>query len=74
MNWVVKIAEQAQLFIDGLPEKIRRQISQSINQLEQDPFRSDVKALKGKAWKGYYRKRAGDYRINLLRVARATDR
>jgi mRNA-degrading endonuclease RelE of RelBE toxin-antitoxin system len=35
----------------------------SINQLENDPFRGDVKPLQGKAWKGYYRKRADDYRI-----------
>ncbi len=31
--------------------------------MEQDLFRGDVKPLKGKGWKGYYRKRAGDYRI-----------
>jgi mRNA-degrading endonuclease RelE of RelBE toxin-antitoxin system len=31
--------------------------------MEQDPFQGDVKALQGKAWKGYYRKRTGDYRI-----------
>ena len=63
MNWVVRIAEDAQLFIDGLPAKARRQVSRSITQMEQDPFQGDVKALQGKAWKGYYRKRTGDYRI-----------
>jgi mRNA-degrading endonuclease RelE of RelBE toxin-antitoxin system len=26
-------------------------------------FQGDVKALQGKAWRGYYRKRTGDYRI-----------
>jgi mRNA-degrading endonuclease RelE of RelBE toxin-antitoxin system len=30
------------------------------------PFRGDVKPLQGKTWKGYYRKRAGDYRIIFL--------
>jgi len=63
MNWVVRIADEAQIFIGGLPDKIRRQISHGIHQLEQDPFLGDVKPLKGKTWKGYYRKRAGDYRI-----------
>jgi mRNA-degrading endonuclease RelE of RelBE toxin-antitoxin system len=63
MNWVVRIAEGAQLFIDGLPAKARRQVSRSISQMEQDPFQVDVKALQGKAWNGYYRKRTGDYRI-----------
>jgi len=63
MAWVVRIADDAKLFIDGLPPKARRQLSRSITQMEQDPFQGDVKALQGKAWKGYYRKRAGDYRI-----------
>ena len=63
MNWVVKVADEAHLFIDGLPDKARRQVSRSISHMEQDPFRGDVKALQGKAWKGYYRKRTGDYRI-----------
>lgn len=63
MNWVVRIADDAQASIDSLPQKPRRQISRGITQMEQDPFQGDVKALQGKAWKGYYRKRAGDYRI-----------
>jgi mRNA-degrading endonuclease RelE of RelBE toxin-antitoxin system len=63
MNWVVRIADDTQLFLDGLPQKARRQVSRSIGQMEQDPFQGDVKALQGKAWKGYYRKRTGDYRI-----------
>jgi len=63
MNWVVRIADAAQLFIDGLPDKARRQVARSISQMEHDPFQGDVKALQGKAWKGYYRKRTGDYRI-----------
>jgi mRNA-degrading endonuclease RelE of RelBE toxin-antitoxin system len=57
MNWVVRIADDAQLFVNGLPTKTRRQVSRSIGQMEQDPFQGDVKALQGKAWKGYYRKR-----------------
>ena len=63
MSWVVRIADDAQLFLDSLPNKVRRQISRNIGAMEQDPFQGDVKALQGKAWKGYYRKRTGDYRI-----------
>ena len=66
MNWVVKVAEAAQAFIQDLPAKTRRQVSRSITELEQDPFRGDVKPLKGKEWKGFYRKRAGDFRIIFL--------
>jgi mRNA-degrading endonuclease RelE of RelBE toxin-antitoxin system len=63
MNWVVRVPDDVQAFIDGLPAKSRRQVSRSISQLEEDPFRGDVRPLHGPAWKGYYRKRAGDYRI-----------
>jgi mRNA-degrading endonuclease RelE of RelBE toxin-antitoxin system len=63
MNWVVRIADDAQAFLDGLPPKLRRQISRSISQMEHDPLRGDVKPLQGGRWHGCYRKRSGDYRI-----------
>jgi mRNA-degrading endonuclease RelE of RelBE toxin-antitoxin system len=28
-----------------------------------DPFQADVKALRGPAWKGVFRRRIGDYRM-----------
>ncbi len=31
--------------------------------MKKDPFQGDVKPLQGKQWKGYWRKRTGDYRI-----------
>ena len=63
MNWVVRIADDARLVIDGLPAKVRRQVARSIGQMEHDPFQGNVKALHGVEWKGFYRKRVGDYRI-----------
>lgn len=63
MDWDVRVALNAQLFIDALPDKARRQVTRSLKQMEEDPFQGDVKALQGKEWKGYYRKRTGDYRI-----------
>jgi mRNA-degrading endonuclease RelE of RelBE toxin-antitoxin system len=63
MNWVVRISDDAQLFIQNLPDKTRRQVFRSVGELEENPFRGDVKPLKGKEWKGHYRKQAGDYRI-----------
>jgi len=57
------VSDDAQEFVDRLPPKPRRQVTRSISQMEQDPFRGDVLPLQGEAWKGYYRKRAGDYRI-----------
>jgi mRNA-degrading endonuclease RelE of RelBE toxin-antitoxin system len=66
MDWVVRISDDAQVFIDRLPHKARRQVSNSITQLEKDPFHGNVKAMQGKQWQGYYRKRTGDYRIIFL--------
>jgi mRNA-degrading endonuclease RelE of RelBE toxin-antitoxin system len=45
MSWTVRIGEDAQAFIQGLPTNTRRLISRSISDLEQDPFRGDVKPL-----------------------------
>jgi mRNA-degrading endonuclease RelE of RelBE toxin-antitoxin system len=63
MNWVVRIADDAQRVLDELRPKLRRQVTQSISQMEQNPFHGDVKALQGMKWQGCYRKRSGDYRI-----------
>jgi mRNA-degrading endonuclease RelE of RelBE toxin-antitoxin system len=71
MNWVVKVSDDAQLFINQLPPKARRQVTRSISQMEQDPFHGDVLPLQGEEWKGYYRKRTGDYRICFFRTAKS---
>ena len=63
MPWTVRLADDTQLFVENLPDKARRQVLRSLSQLEEDPFLGNVKPLKGKEWKGYYRKRAGDCRI-----------
>jgi len=63
MSWVVRVSDDARRFIDRLPPKARRQISRGLTQMGVDPFQGNVKALQGNEWKGYYRKRAGDYRI-----------
>jgi len=63
MNRIVRVAADAQAFIQALPDKTRRQVSRIISDLEHDSFRGDVKPLKGKEWEGFYRKRAGDFRI-----------
>lgn len=63
MKWTVRLADDAYRSLNGLLGKARGQVSRSLNQLEADPFRGDVKPLKGEAWKGYYRQRIRDYRI-----------
>lgn|ERR1700733_4819963 len=59
-GWVVKVADEAQLVIDNLPEKARRQVSKSIAEMKKDPFQGNVKTLQGPQWKGRFRKRVGD--------------
>jgi mRNA-degrading endonuclease RelE of RelBE toxin-antitoxin system len=52
MTWSVRIADNTRLFIESLPDKARRQVSRSISQLEDDPFRGDVKPLQGHGMEG----------------------
>jgi mRNA-degrading endonuclease RelE of RelBE toxin-antitoxin system len=63
MPWDVRVAEDAQRSLARLPQKDRRRILRSLSQLEADPYQGNVKPLKGNAWKGFHRKRSGDYRI-----------
>jgi len=63
MNWVVRLADDAQATLTDLSPKHKGQVSKSISAMEHDPFRGDVEALQGKEWHGCYRKRAGDFRI-----------
>jgi mRNA-degrading endonuclease RelE of RelBE toxin-antitoxin system len=46
-----------------LPRDRRACIELAIDQMEQNPFAGDVKALQGSEGKGRYRKRVGPYRI-----------
>jgi mRNA-degrading endonuclease RelE of RelBE toxin-antitoxin system len=48
-------------------------VRRAIDRLAEDPHRGDVLPLQGKDWKGYFRKRAGDFRIvfTLDQTARA---
>jgi mRNA-degrading endonuclease RelE of RelBE toxin-antitoxin system len=34
--------------------------------MAEDPFHGDTRPLKGRKWKGYYRKRVGRYRVIFL--------
>jgi mRNA-degrading endonuclease RelE of RelBE toxin-antitoxin system len=70
MRWVVRVAEDAQIFIDTLPDKARRQVARSISQMEEDPFHGNVKALQGKEWQGFYRKRTRELPDHLLSASR----
>ena len=46
----------------GLPEPGRFRIVSALDEMQRDPFSGNVKALRGE-WKGFFRRRVGDYRI-----------
>jgi mRNA-degrading endonuclease RelE of RelBE toxin-antitoxin system len=63
MDWTIELSDEAEKQFKKLPHKVQRQVAQSIDAIEKDPFSGNVKALQGKEWKGWYRKRVGNYRI-----------
>jgi mRNA-degrading endonuclease RelE of RelBE toxin-antitoxin system len=65
MLWRVELSDEAVKQFLRFPEKIRRQITRAIDELEErdEAQWTNVKALHGPQWKGRYRQRAGDYRI-----------
>jgi len=48
-------------------------VRRAIDGLAEDPYRGDLRPLQGKDWKGYFRKRVGDFRVifTLDQAARA---
>lgn len=63
MTWAVELAAAAEKDLKRLPRDRRARIERAIDEMEENPFGGDVKALKGPEWKGRYRKRVGPYRI-----------
>ena len=63
MAWTVVLAKDAVKELDKLPADRRDLLLKHLGEMRDDPFRSDVKPLKGKEWKGRYRKRIGPYRL-----------
>ena len=63
MNWHVSIAHGAAKQLKAIPPDRRERILADLRELAEDPFRGLVKPLKGKQYKGRYRKVSGRYRI-----------
>ena len=45
------------------PRNYQDLILERLEEMAEDPFRGDVKPLKGVEWQGHYRKRVGRWRI-----------
>ena len=63
MPWTVELSEDAGKDLARLPRGVRERLKRAIGDMERDPFRSNVKPLKGPEWQGRYRKKVGPYRI-----------
>ena len=63
MQWTVELAHAAERQFQRLPRTIQQRITRAIDELEADPFKGDVRPLRGRQWRGRYRKRVGRYRI-----------
>jgi mRNA-degrading endonuclease RelE of RelBE toxin-antitoxin system len=63
MIWRVNVHRDAAKQLESIPPGRRRRILNDIDELAEDPFRGLVKPLKGKDYKGRYRKVSGRYRI-----------
>jgi mRNA-degrading endonuclease RelE of RelBE toxin-antitoxin system len=63
MNWAVDLSLSAYKAFAKFPRDRQAQIGRAIDEMEADPMAGDVIPLRGKEWKGRFRKRAGDYRI-----------
>ena len=63
MAWLVELSRDAERDLERFPRDVRDRLKRAIDELEINPFRSNVKPLKGPQWKGRYRRRVGPYRI-----------
>jgi mRNA-degrading endonuclease RelE of RelBE toxin-antitoxin system len=63
MIWRVNVHRGAAKQLEAIPPDRRERILDDIRDFTVDPFRGLVKPLKGKAFKGLYRKVSGRYRI-----------
>ena len=63
MIWHAELSDAAERQLKGLQKVSRQRIATAIDLLEADPFQGNVIPLKGREWRGWYRKRVGRYRI-----------
>ena len=63
MLWTTRLSSEAEKQLSLLPRDLQQRIGDAIDQMGNDPFRGNVKPLKGRQWKGRYRKAVGRYRL-----------
>ncbi len=63
MNWTVRLSRDAARQLERLPRDQQSLMRRRLREMCEDPFRGDVRPLRGRGWHGRYRKRVGRYRI-----------
>jgi mRNA-degrading endonuclease RelE of RelBE toxin-antitoxin system len=65
MRWSVELSREAEKQLLKFPRDVQARVERAIDEFEkkEESQWSNVKALQSPEWKGYYRKRVGDYRI-----------
>jgi mRNA-degrading endonuclease RelE of RelBE toxin-antitoxin system len=63
MAWEIRLSPEADKQLSRLPRDRQETIAKAIERMRENPFQGDVEPLKGKKWKGRYRKVAGRYRL-----------
>jgi mRNA-degrading endonuclease RelE of RelBE toxin-antitoxin system len=71
MSWTVSLAREAVKQLKAIPPDRRERILADVRELAEDPLRGLVKPLKGREFKGHYRKASRRYRI-IFRPIHAT--
>jgi mRNA-degrading endonuclease RelE of RelBE toxin-antitoxin system len=66
MPWLVRLSPDAGRQVERLPADRHDQLLRSLREMAGDPFHGDTRPLKGRKWKGYYRKRVGRYGVIFL--------
>ncbi|MBI3091794.1 MAG: type II toxin-antitoxin system RelE/ParE family toxin [Candidatus Tectomicrobia bacterium] len=63
MSWTIELSRRAAKEYEKLPPDRQELVGRALEEMKEDPFRGAVKPLKGKQWKGRYRKRVAGYRL-----------
>jgi len=66
-NWALQIDDSVYRFLKKIPRKEAERLLSVIRDLPADPFRGDIKKMKGE--QNIWRRRIGDYRIRYELVA-----
>lgn len=61
MSWTLRIAKRAEKQLAKVPAKSRRSLLNALEEMQTDPFQSDIKSLKEE--RSAWRLRVGAYRI-----------